>query len=87
MAELLATNKVAAAKFKKRKTKLVEVVNVEKVIEVADVGNVVAPVDGGTNPVKSMLKFTSIVELEDARVQSVGVDFQAPITHIAEVAP
>ncbi|CAN6691176.1 unnamed protein product [Malus baccata var. baccata] len=54
---------------------------------VADVGNVVAPVDGGTNPVKSMLKFTSIVELEDARVQSVEVDFQAPITHIPEVAP
>ncbi|KAM1857560.1 hypothetical protein ACFX14_007656 [Malus domestica] len=57
------------------------------VMEVADVGNVVAPVDGGTNPVKSMLKFTSIVELEDARVQSVEVDFQAPITHIPEVAP
>ncbi|KAM0997697.1 hypothetical protein ACFX2C_007551 [Malus domestica] len=95
MAELLAvesrptmaTNEVATAKSKKRKTELVEVVNVEKVMEVADVGNVVASVDGGTNPVKLMLKFTGIVELEDARVQSVGVDFQAPITHIAKVAP
>ncbi|KAB2605761.1 hypothetical protein D8674_005478 [Pyrus ussuriensis x Pyrus communis] len=61
-------NEVVAAKFMKRKTKLVEAINVENVVEVVNVGNVVVPADGGTNPVESMLKFTGRMELKDVGV-------------------
>ncbi|KAM0992555.1 hypothetical protein PS2_010510 [Malus domestica] len=46
------------------------------VVEIADVGDVVALVDGGTNVEELTLELTGGVELEDAGIQSIGVDLK-----------
>ncbi|KAM1096005.1 hypothetical protein EV1_010845 [Malus domestica] len=51
-------------------------INAEEVVKIADVGDVVALVDGGTNVEELTPELTGGVELEDVGIQSIGVDLK-----------